>query len=78
MLLRLILFLVIAYIVWSALKSTLRSGQRKPAGRVRSAEQGEEMVLDPQCRSYVPKSSAIAQSGQYFCSPECARIYLAR
>lgn len=78
MLLRLIVFLIVAYIVWSALKSMIRKGQRKPSSRAKSAEQGEEMVLDPQCRSYVPKSDAIAQSGHYFCSQECARIYLAR
>jgi YHS domain-containing protein len=36
------------------------------------------MVLDPQCHSYVPKSDAVFRSGQYFCSQECARLYLAR
>jgi YHS domain-containing protein len=36
------------------------------------------MVLDPQCNTYVPKSEAIARGGEFFCSEECARLYLAR
>lgn len=33
--------------------------------------EGEEMVLDPVCKSYIPISSAISQGGEYFCGPEC-------
>ncbi|MEK6562360.1 MAG: hypothetical protein AABZ59_04185 [Candidatus Binatota bacterium] len=36
------------------------------------------MVLDPQCRSYLAKGEAILRSGRYFCSDECAKVYLAR
>jgi hypothetical protein len=46
------------------------------SGKRASDPIGEEMVLDPQCRSYIPKSDAVAQSGRYFCSRECARQYL--
>jgi len=35
------------------------------------------MVLDPQCRSYLAKGEAILRSGRYFCSDECAKVYLA-
>lgn len=76
--LRFILILVIGYVVLSALKSLSRSGPRKPSRRAESTDLGEEMVFDPQCRSYVPKSDAIEKSGEYFCSQECARIYLSR
>jgi YHS domain-containing protein len=34
------------------------------------------MVLDPHCKSYVPKKDAYAQKGNYFCSKECALAYL--
>lgn len=34
------------------------------------------MVLDPQCQIYLPKADAIARKGHYFCSEECARLYL--
>jgi hypothetical protein len=34
------------------------------------------MVLDPQCRSYLPKSEAMLRGDQYFCSERCASLYL--
>jgi FtsZ-interacting cell division protein ZipA len=44
----------------------------------RSRAEAEEMVLDPQCHSYLPKGEAIFQEGRYFCSRECANLYLSR
>jgi YHS domain-containing protein len=38
----------------------------------------DEMVLDPQCQTYVPKAEAIPQDGNYFCSRECAKLFLSR
>ncbi len=78
MLLRFLIFLVIVYVVWSALKSYL-AARRTPARKsdLRAAS-GDEMVLDPQCQSYIPKAEAVAHAGKYFCSQECARLYLAR
>jgi len=74
-LLRLLLLFLIFYILISALKSVLSGGK----GRSSPANQlGESMVLDPQCQTYVPKSDAVVKGGKYFCSEECARLYLAR
>ena len=80
LLLRLILIFLICYIVYSAVKSALIGGRTKTSQRRKfnEAKEEEEMVLDPQCHSYVPKSDAIAKSGVYFCSQECARLYLSR
>jgi YHS domain-containing protein len=36
------------------------------------------MILDPQCQTYVPKRDAILQAGNYFCSRECANLFLSR
>jgi YHS domain-containing protein len=36
------------------------------------------MILDPQCQTYVPKRDAILQAGNYFCSRECAKLFLSR
>ena len=36
------------------------------------------MVLDPHCKSYVPKNEAYRSHGHYFCSEECARAYAAQ
>ena len=71
--LRLVFLFIIIYIVYTALKPLLRGGQ-KPAN---PAQPGEQMVLDPQCQTYVPQSEAVIRQGKYFCSEECARRYLA-
>ena len=72
-LLRLAFLFVIIYIVYSALKPLLRGGA-KPAN---PTQLGEQMVLDPQCQTYVPKSDAVIRQGKFFCSEECAQRYLA-
>jgi YHS domain-containing protein len=36
------------------------------------------MILDPQCQTYVLKKDAILQAGNYFCSRECAKLFLSR
>ena len=72
-LLRLVFLIIIVYIIYAALKPLLRGGQ-KPAN---PAQLGEQMVLDPQCQTYVPQSEAVIRQGRFFCSEECARRYLA-
>jgi hypothetical protein len=76
--LRLLFFLAILYVVWAALKSYFGSRRSKSQESAPGVAKGEEMVLDPQCQSYVPKAEAVLQAGKYFCSQECARLYLAR
>ena len=77
MLLRLLFFFLIAFVLFSALKAYLT--RRKSRNRRDStAAESEEMVLDPQCQSYVPKREAVMQQGEYFCSQECAKLYLLR
>lgn len=77
-LLRLIIIFLICYIVLSALKSIFGASKIRSADREKFTEEGEEMVLDPQCQSYVPKGSAVVESGKFFCSRECAQRYLSR
>ena len=74
MLLRLIFLLIVGYIVVSAIKAHF--ARRRGVGPDAVSGQGEEMVLDPQCQSYVPKREAIFQEGNYFCSRECANLFL--
>jgi len=78
LLLRFLVFLVILYVVWSALKSYFGARRSPSQQSDRPAAEGEDMVLDPQCQSYVPKAEAVVQAGKYFCSQECARLYLSR
>ena len=72
-LLRLVFVFIVIYILYSALKPLLRRGA-KPDNR---AQLGEQMVLDPQCQTYVPQSEAVIRQGKFFCSEECAQRYLA-
>lgn len=78
MLLRLVVTFAIFYILLSLLKSVVVRAKGKSSTQVNSKAEGEEMVFDPQCQSYIPKSDALEQSGKYFCSQECARLYLSR
>ena len=69
-------------ILYYALKSVVRSAIRayqeegKP-GRRRL--EGEEMVLDPECRTYIVKERAVTRringAVHSFCSEACARRY---
>ena len=76
-LLRLLILFLLCYVAFAALRSMLSRGNRR-SGKLNPDSKGEDMVLDPQCQSYVPKSNAVAQSGRYFCSRECAQLYLNR
>ena len=75
---RFILFLLIAYVIYSLLKSYIAGRKIKPRHPEQRAADEEEMVFDPQCQSYLPKTDAISRGGKYFCSEECAKLYLSR
>jgi YHS domain-containing protein len=67
-----VLYYVLKTIVLSALKEYHDDGARK---RI----QGEEMVLDPECKTYVIKDRAVTRriggAVRSFCSEACARRY---
>ena len=75
MLLRFLFFLLLFYLLYRIYFST--GGAKRPAGKRDDGARGEEMVLDPQCKSYLPKSEAMLRGDQYFCSERCAALYLA-
>jgi hypothetical protein len=78
LLLRLLILLVFCCAVIVALRSIARRRKNGASRNLDAQSNGEDMVLDPQCQSYIPKSNAVAQSGRYFCSRECARLFLNR
>lgn len=78
---RSLLIFILIVVVYQAVKtvfraalSTYHSGEKKPP-RI----PGEEMVQDPQCRTYVVKDRAlirhIGRRKEYFCSAACAEAY---
>jgi hypothetical protein len=76
-LIRLAVVFLIFYVIFTAIRSIVR-GKSRATGRLKPERAGEDMVFDPQCQSYIPRSDAVAQSGRFFCSRECARQYLTR
>jgi uncharacterized protein len=76
---RLLVILFMSFVLYLVVKVligfTFLSSQR----RKRREELGGEMVQDPVCQTYVPKTTAIAKnvSGQtiYFCSQKCADAF---
>ena len=76
MLIRVILFVFLAYLFYVALKAYWLT-QKSRTSRL-NPRKVDDMVLDPQCQTYVPKNEAIPQDGNYFCSRECARLFLSR
>jgi Prokaryotic metallothionein len=77
-LLRLLVFVVLAWIVIAALRAYFIARKGTARNPNFAGSNGEEMVLDPQCQSYVPKSEALLRQGNYFCSEKCAALHLTR
>ena len=73
---RLIWILILLGIVYWAVKRAFIPKDRRPA---RPEEIGEELVKDPVCGCYIPKSQALTLSDRsqklYFCSQECFQKY---
>lgn len=77
---RILQFLLLFWLFYAlarALSGAFRQRPVRPAPEKTAA--GEEMVQDPQCGTYVPRSLALEQvvDGQtcYFCSEECRDAY---
>lgn len=76
---KLLLLTLVGFIVYSMIQGRIRPPQdqnRTPRNRSRD---GEQMVEDPQCGTFLPISDAVkAQvNGKelYFCSKKCLRTY---
>jgi len=73
LLLRSLFFLILAYFLYHIIRGLLAAPKR-PASK--NLDASEDMVLDPQCQSYLPKNEALVRGGKYFCSENCARAFL--
>ena len=74
---KLLLYALVGFVIYSLVAGLLRSGKpRRPASRTRD---GETMVEDPQCGTYLPLSDAIRANidghEYYFCSRKCLKEY---
>ena len=79
---RVLLFIAFLVAVYYVMKTVLRAavrGYHDGEEQRRTRLKGEEMVLDPECRTYVLKERAITRriDGKLhsFCSEACARQF---
>jgi Prokaryotic metallothionein len=75
---RVLLFIALAYIFYLALKAYWFARKPSRDSGFMDNRKVDEMVFDPQCQTYLPKGEAIRQDGNYFCSRECAKLFLSR
>lgn len=74
--LRLLLYLIIIYAIFNLIKNTFRKPPEKDKAKT---PEGEDMVLDPECNTYIPRNRAISGRVRgekvYFCSEKCLERY---
>ncbi len=75
---KLLMLALVGFVFYSFFSSLkLRSGQRRPPQN--RSSQGETMVEDPQCGTYLPQSDAIKATihgrDYYFCSRKCLQEF---
>ena len=79
MLVRFILWLIVGFLVYTVFQALKQSFLKRPPPPEKTAR-GEEMVQDPECGTYVPRSNAVRAQAKgtthYFCSPACRDKYL--
>lgn len=75
---RLLLWLLLGFLVYRLFLFGKQALQR-PSSPPRPDPDGEEMVHDPQCGTYVPRSAAlsdrIGNQTLFFCSDACRQSY---
>jgi uncharacterized protein len=71
---RYLILLILGYIVYRTIKAIFRPKEELSRGQDRGVI--DEMVQDPQCKTYVPKREAVkrifAGETHFFCSDACA------
>ncbi len=79
MLVRLLLWLIVLFLGYTVYQMIRQALQKPPAPPPEKTPSGEEMIQDPVCGTFVPRSDAVAAKikGQehYFCSSECRDTY---
>lgn len=79
MLVRVLIWLIVGFLVYTVFQIFKQALLKPPAPPAEKTTRGEDMVQDPECKTYVPKNDAIkAQVGgkeRYFCSADCRDKY---
>lgn len=82
MLVRLLLWLIVGFLAYTVFQMIKQAFLRPPGPPPEKSARGEEMVQDPECKTYVPRSDAVKAQhkgkNHYFCSHACRDKYLKR
>ncbi len=82
MLVRPLIWLLVGFLIYTAFQIIKQALKKPSAPPPEKTSRGEEMVQDPECKTYVPRNDAIkAQvkgTTSYFCSTECRDKYQKR
>ena len=75
MLVRLLLWMIVGFLIYTVVQMIKQALLKPPTPPAEKTARGEEMVRDPECGTYVPRSDAIKAQLEgktlYFCSTDC-------
>lgn len=76
---KLLMLALAGFIFYSMISGLIRQGSGKPKTDKNRSQEGEKMVADPQCGTYLPVSDAVSATinGKqlHFCSKKCLKEY---
>ncbi len=79
MLVRLILWLISFFLIYTVFQFIKQALLKPPAPPREKTTRGEEMIQDPECGTYVPRNDAVTAqikgTTHYFCSTDCREKY---
>lgn len=82
MLVRLLLWLIVGFLIYTVLQIVKQALLKRPAPPAEKTARGEEMIKDPACGIYVPRNDAVKAEVKgkthYFCSAACRDLYQKR
>jgi len=77
---RILIYIILIFLLYRIIMAFLYPKKAPMQQKGKPVPQGDEMVLDPVCQSYYPKTEALrVRNGNeiiYFCSEECREIFL--
>ncbi len=76
---KLLIYLILIFLAYKLINRAL-GGRPVEKGHYKTTDlQGEDMVRDPTCNTYIPKDNALrAKAGgevHYFCSEKCRSVF---
>jgi uncharacterized protein len=82
MVIRFLIFSLLIYVLYRVIKEFPQLKRPQPGNyrAASSSQEGEELVEDPVCHTYIPVSQAyikeISGRNYYFCSEQCGNKYV--